>query len=520
MRRLSRGLAGLTGWRRALVAFLLGVSATAALPPLYFLPLLVVAFTGLVWLIDGCRSLRAAFGAGWWFGVGHWLSGLYWVANALLTDPARFGWMVVPALAALSAGLAVFPGAATATARAAPAGVPRVLALALAWVVAEWLRGHLLTGFPWNLIGYAWAFSDAMIQLTALGGAWSLSLITVPAAAMPAVLAGKGARPRPWRSVAAVIGLLVVVWAGGAARLATVSVEDTPGVRLRIVQPNVAQPHKWQAERRQDLFQRHLRLTVSPGVEDVTHVIWPETAIPYFIARDALRRRAIAAVVPERGVVISGALRTTPEPADPPRIWNSLEAVDPAARVVGTYDKVHLVPFGEYVPFRRFLKFAKITYGSIDFSAGSGPQTLRLPGLPPFSPLICFEAIFPGEVLRRDDRPQWLLNITNDAWFGMSTGPYQHFASARVRAVEEGLPLVRAANTGISAVVDPLGRVTARLDLGEQGVLDAFLPRALGTLTPYARFGDLTSAGFLLLGLVILGRSWRRLHNLSAARTG
>lgn len=520
MRRLSRGLAGLTGWRRALVAFLLGVSATAALPPLHFLPLLVVAFTGLVWVVDGCRSVRAAFGAGWWFGVGHFLSGLYWIANALLTDPERFGWMIVPALAALSTGLAVFPGLAVAAARAAPAGVPRVLALSLGWVAAEWLRGHLLTGFPWNLIGYAWAFSDAVIQLAALAGAWSLSLITVSAAAMPAVLASEGPGVRGWRPVAVVIGLLVVVWAGGVVRLATVSVDDTPGVRLRIVQPNVAQHHKWQAELRQALFERHLRLTRSPGFEDVTHVIWPETAISYFIARDLPRRQAIAAVTPERGVVIAGALRTTPQPTDPPRIWNSLEAVDPAARVVGSYDKFHLVPFGEYVPFRRFLEIAKVTYGSIDFAAGPGPRTLRLPGLPPVSPLICFEAIFPGEVLRRDDRPQWLLNITNDAWFGMSSGPYQHFASARLRAVEEGLPLVRAANTGISAVVDPFGRVTARLGLGEQGVLDAFLPRALDTRTPYALFGDLTLAGLLLLGLASLALSWRRLHNHSAAHVG
>ncbi|MCH7931941.1 MAG: apolipoprotein N-acyltransferase, partial [Proteobacteria bacterium] len=282
------------------------------------------------------------------------------------------------------------------------------------------------------------------------------------------------------------------VWAGGSVRLAGAGDGTVEGVLLRLVQPNVGQHHKWEPELREALFARHLRLTASAGFERVTHVIWPETAVPFFLANEPARRRAIAAATPRGGALITGALRTTPEPTSPRKLWNSLHAIDDAGRVVATYDKFHLVPFGEYVPFRRwFPTIAKLTYGTIDFSAGPGPQTLRVPGLPSFSPLICYEAIFAHQVVDSADRPEFLLNLTNDAWFGISSGPYQHFAAARLRAVEQGLPLARAANTGISAVVDGYGRITARLGLDREGVVDAPLPEALGGLTPYARWGDL-----------------------------
>ncbi|MCH9020438.1 MAG: apolipoprotein N-acyltransferase, partial [Proteobacteria bacterium] len=310
-----------------------------------------------------------------------------------------------------------------------------------------------------------------------------------------------------WAPSAAAAALLVAVWAGGSVRLAGAGDEAVEGVLLRLVQPNVGQHHKWKPELREALFARHLRLTASAGFERVTHVIWPETAVPFFLANEPARRRAVAAATPRGGALITGALRTTPEPTSPPKLWNSLHAIDDAGRVVATYDKFHLVPFGEYVPFRRwFPTIAKLTYGATDFSAGPGPQTLRVPGLPPFSPLICYEAIFAHQVVDSADRPAFLLNLTNDAWFGISSGPYQHFAAARLRAVEQGLPLARAANTGISAVVDGYGRITARLGLGREGVIDAPLPEALGGLTPYARWGDLLP--LTIVAATGLGAGW------------
>ncbi|MCH7710227.1 MAG: apolipoprotein N-acyltransferase [Proteobacteria bacterium] len=528
---LARRTAALAGWPRRLVAVGLGVLATAALPPLFAVPLLVVAFTGLVWLIDGAGAARsparAAFAAGWWFGFGHFFTGLYWITNSLLVDADRFGWLVPFAVSGLSAGLAIFPGLAAAAVRLSGArGAGRVLALAVAWTAVEWLRGHILSGFPWNLLATAWVFSDAVSQTVAVIGAYGLSLLTVALAAAPATLGdrlGGGAdagRGRRWAAVVVMTVLFGGLWAAGEVRLASAPAEGSdgsmvPGVRLRLVQANIDQRLKWSPSERAANFGKYLSMTKGPGFEKVTHVIWPETAVPYIVARDAEARAAIAAVVPPKGLLISGAIRATAAGVKPFEVWNSAHAIDQSARIVGTYDKFHLVPFGEYMPLRGVLPLQKITPGAVDFSAGPGPRTLALPGLPPVSLLICFEVIFPGNVLDRGNRPRWLLNLTNDAWFGESTGPYQHFAAARLRAVEEGLALVRSANTGISAVIDPYGRVIARLDLGVEGVLDSPLPLPLEGLTPYARFGD-----WIFLGLLAIAVGLALIASPPARRAG
>ncbi len=520
-----RRVVALAGWRRWLCAVLLGAASATAFPPLYILPFAFVAFTGLVWLIDGAggdrNPSRAAFAAGWWFGFGHFVVGLYWISNALMVDAAKFGWLVPFAVTGLSAYFALYPGLAALVTRLSGAtGVRRIVVLAVAWTACEWLRGMILTGFPWNLMGTVWAWSDAMIQLTAYVGIYGLGLMTVFAAAVPATLADDPpavARLGRWRSVLAMAGLVGVVWLGGAARLglapqygAGAGPAMVPEVRLRIVQGNIDQRNKWRAGQRGINFRKHLRMsavpgTVTPGAISpgaVTHIIWPETAAPYVLANDAAARAALARVVPREGVVITGAMRTTRAGVKPFRVWNSIHAVDGGGKVLASYDKFHLVPFGEFVPFRRFLPLTKLTAGTVDFSAGPGPRTLKLPGLPPMSPLICYEVLFPGNVLDAEHRPEWLLNLTNDAWFGVSTGPYQHFAAARFRAVEQGLPLVRAANTGISAVVDPYGRTIAKLGLGVEGILDSPLPRALPALTLYGRFGDWVLLWLLLAALI------------------
>jgi apolipoprotein N-acyltransferase len=262
---------------------------------------------------------------------------------------------------------------------------------------------------------------------------------------------------------------------------------------LRVVQPNIAQTLKWVPAERARNFERLLELTASPaasGAAPVTHVIWPETAVPFFLERDAGARQAMASVTPSGGGIITGAPRVRTEADGGNRFWNSLHAVDGSGAVVASYNKSHLVPFGEYMPLRGILPVGGIAAGATDFSSGPGPATLQVPGLPPFSPLICYEVIFPGAVKDSGNRPDWLLNVTNDAWYGNSAGPHQHFAISRVRAVEEGLPLVRSANTGISGIVDGYGRVTAYLALGERGIVDAGLPRAL-PITPYGQVGDI-----------------------------
>ncbi|MBI4185177.1 MAG: apolipoprotein N-acyltransferase [Proteobacteria bacterium] len=523
--RAGDGVRGLVGWRRHGLAVAAGALAAAALPPVHALPVLVVSFPLLLWLVEGAEGRRAAFAVGWGFGFGHFVAGLYWIAFAFLVDAERFGWMAPFAVAGLSAYLGLFPAGVALAARVAPAGPARVLVLAAAWSGLEWLRGWLLTGFPWNLIGSAWVVSEAMIQFAALAGAYGLSLVTVAVAAVPALVASPaGAGPRAGgrsapAAAALAAGALAALWAGGALRLAAAEGGDVAGVRLRVVQGNIPQDHKWKAALRELHFRTYLALTAEPSSAPPTLVIWPETAAPYLLTGDAARRQAVAQSAPPGAIVVTGAIRIQPDPPPaasdaPVRAWNSLLAIDSAGRVVATYDKAHLVPFGEYLPWRGLLAplgLEKLAQGRGDFSAGPGPVTLSLPGAPPLSPLICYEIIFPARVLAGEGaRPGWMLNLTNDAWFGTTSGPYQHFAAARLRAVEEGLPVVRAANTGISAVVDAYGRVRARLGLNLAGVIDHGLPRALDGATVYGRLGDLAFAPWLAAALALAALLGRR----------
>lgn len=496
---------GLTGWRRYLYAVLMGALAAAALPPVDLTPVLVVSFTSLIWLSDASTRRGDAFFVGWCFGFGFFVAGLYWIGAALLVDIGAFWWLMPFAVLGIPAGLALFTGVALLAANEARRafrlrGTARVLAVAIAWCVLEWLRGHVLTGFPWNLIGYAWsgAFpgSDAMLQMTALTGIYGLSLVTVTAASLPARLAdhgtGRGA------AFAAAVLLIAIPMVGGAARLLTATDAMLSGITIRLVQPSVPEELKNDPSEMANNLRRLLSLSTEPSQVPIAAVVWPEAAAPPFLERDPELRKTLALAMPSGALLITGDVRTDFAPAKATHIWNSLLVLDPAGNVVASYDKSHLVPFGEYVPLRNVLPLSKITPGSMDFTAGPGPRTLTLPNLPAVAPLVCYEAIFPGAIVEPGKRPGWILNVTNDAWYGVTSGPFQHFAIARVRAVEEGLPLLRDANNGITAAIDPYGRVLNRLDLDAIGVLDTPLPAALGP-TPYSRIGDIA---FLVLLLI------------------
>lgn len=500
--------------RPRLSALLLGALAALALPPFHLYPLLLT-FAGLLDLLRQTERRVDAFVLGWCFGFAHFLLGLYWIGIAFFTDAERFGVFAMPAVLLLCAYLACYPALAAwlTVAYRWQSPVASALVLALAWTITEIARGVLFGGFPWNLIGYAFAQSTAISQLAALTGIHGLSLLAVMLGALPIAWLERGERTA-WRPIAAAVALVLVIWTGGALRLADAVAEPNAAVRLRLVQGNIAQQQKWEPEARARAFQRHLALSADgPGA--VTHVIWPESATPYPLEQDPVARQMIAAIVPPAGLLLTGGERLDLT-SEPPRAWNSLFAIDDTATIRARYDKHDLVPFGEFLPLRDLLSrvgLRKLTHGTIDFQAGPGRQTMALPGLPPAGPLICYEAIFPGSVADRSNRPDWLLNITNDAWFGRSTGPYQHFAMARMRAIEEGLPLVRSANTGISAVVDPWGRVQAELGLGETGVLDAALPRPLPAPPPFARTGPAivgVPAVALALGAVLLETRRRR----------
>ncbi|WP_328702942.1 apolipoprotein N-acyltransferase [Arenibaculum pallidiluteum] len=493
-------LAALTGWRRAAMAMGLGAVATLSLPPLGLVPALLVAFPALLWMLDGIRTARGSFALGWAFGFGFFVISLYWISAALFTDIAAWWWMLPFAFTGLPAVMAAFPGGALAVLhRTRLVGLPRVVMLAALWATFEWLRGHVMTGFPWNLVGYAWTGIEPVLQATSVFGIYGLGLLTVGVAALPALLPDRAVpRRRAMAALAAGLGLFALIGGLGAWRLAAAPAAAVPGVRLRLVQPAIDQRIKWAPGERERNFERHLELSARPAEPAPTHVIWAETAVPFLIEQDVQRRQAVAALTPPGGLTITGAPRLTEDAEGTRRVWNGLVAIDRAGAVRGTYDKFHLVPFGEYMPLRRWIPIAPVAAGSLDFSAGPGPRTLDLPGLPPVSPLICYEVIFPGAVTEPGHRPAWLLNLTNDAWYGLTAGPHQHFAIARVRAVEEGLPMVRVANSGISGVVDPYGRITARLGLGEAGFVDAPLPAAASP-TPYSRWGNWLFGVMLLL---------------------
>jgi apolipoprotein N-acyltransferase len=491
-------LSSLSKWHKRGVLFSLGLIAATALPPLHLVFFITPGLVAAFWETGRATTRKQAFAVGWWLGFGYFCAGFYWISHSFFVDAATHGWMAPFAIGGLAAAMAVFIGLTTLLCwLIEPRGLPGLLNFAASWALFEWVRGWAFSGFPWNLVG-----SVEMLQSLALYGAFGLSLITVAIAISPALLAENSKTGS--RVVMGAILSLIVLWGGGALRLSLSNVTYHEGIKLRLVQPNIPQQDKWKREFREGHFRQLLAMSADPrgnGSEPITHIIWPETAAPFFLANDPARLSQAGKIVPRYGLLITGAPSATPRDVKPFQVFNSVVAVDGQGRLTGRYDKHHLVPFGEFVPFRSLLSWSSLNIGGTDFSAGDGPATIAWKGLPPFSPQICYEIIFPGALFNPDKKPHWLLNLTNDAWFGMSTGPHQHYASARMRAVEEGLPLVRVANTGISAVVDPYGREIARLDLGKRAILDSLLPKPLETVTPYGNFHNWV---FLMLALITI----------------
>jgi apolipoprotein N-acyltransferase len=521
--RLADRLRRLTGWRRWGAAILAGAFASLSLPPADILPVLWIAVPALLWLMDDVRSRKGAFAIGWCFGFGYLAASLYWLTFALFVAIDRYWWLVPFASNGLAAGLAPFWGLATlATARIPPdRPFARAVLLVAALTLTEWLRGHVLTGFPWNLPGYAWADYPWLAQSAAAVGAYGMTALALLAPALAAPLGSRFATPgRAGRAALGGLVLVAVIAFAGFLRLPAQPTPVVPGVRLRLVQPSIPQSLKWEAGREQDNFRRHLALTELPAEKRPNVVIWPETAIPFPLDADPDLAKALGSLLPQGGLLVTGTLRPGVTEDGKPTFRNSVEALDPDGRIVARFDKFHYVPFGEYMPLKRWLPFlSAVAAGEIEPTAGPGPVTLALPGLPPASPIVCYEAIFPHAVADESRRPGWLINVTNDAWFGFSAGPYQHFAMARMRAVEEGIPLVRAANDGISAVVDPYGRIVEKLGLGAVGVLDSDLPQAIGP-TLYVGWGDAPAfmmiciLGAIGLAAGLFTTKWRPAHSI------
>ncbi|OSQ50234.1 apolipoprotein N-acyltransferase [Thalassospira alkalitolerans] len=522
--RLASYLAGLSGWRRRFLWLVSGAVAVLALPPFFFLPVLPVAFALLLWSLEGVKCNKGALSAGWWFGTGHFAAGFYWISHAFLVQPEVYGWMIPFALLGLGGGLAIFPMVAVwASWRLTHGIIGRAVMLATLWAVAEFLRGHILTGFPWNLLAHVWAIDPAPMQFASVVGVYGLSVVTGLFAMLPAtVIAGRAGR------MTAIAGILIAVllWGGGAIRLAMVGPLDAEATLaddlpiVQVVQPNIPQREKWLPEFQDQHFAKLLRLSRRPGDMDPARkriVIWPETAATFFVEAQPVRRLQMASILGPDDILITGAPRTYPRDTDEFKVWNAVQVLDASGKIIASFDKFHLVPFGEYVPFRDWISLPKLTAGRTDFSFGDGPKTLDVGNIPSFSPLICYEVIFPGAVIDDAHQPDWLLNITNDGWFGKSAGPYQHLAAARFRSIEEGRPMVRAAYTGVSAMYDPYGRVLATLPLSGEGVLIHPLSEVYNHTTVYYLWRDILFYGIVaFLAVLVLGYS-RFFKSLKAA---
>ncbi len=531
LKAAREGVRGASGWRRIAIAAGAGLSSVLALAPFFAFPVLFVTLPVLVWLIQppdpapaGRAVLWRAFKDGWAFGFGYFFAGLFWVGEAFLVEAEIFGWLLPFAVTLLPAGLALFFGAAAAVTRAIwRPGLAGLAGMAVAFAAAEWLRGHILTGFPWNVLGYALTGSDVLMQAAGLVGVYGLTLWAVVIFAAPLVLAAEaddqaslGAAFGPGLVIAAVPLLLSALYGWSVMQTAPEVRDDAP--RVRIVQPSVPQREKWLPEKQGEIFRLHLDLSrrnaegAEDGLAGLALLVWPEAAMPFRPLEHPEALTAIGDLLPEGGpVLLSGGLRVEPAGAPvgtPRQAFNSLLAFSHRGEAVQIYDKIHLVPFGEYLPLQSMLEaigLQQLTKMRGGFASGPNPRPLMaLPGLPPIAGLICYEAIFPATVVQGAARPGLIVNVTNDGWFGNTTGPRQHLHQARVRAVEEGLPIIRAANNGISALIDGNGQLLATLGLNARGVIDAQLPPALEPPI-YARWGD---GLFLLNALIFIGLAW------------
>lgn len=495
------------------LSFICGCLSVAALPPHYCFPVLFVTFGILAVLLARASDGRRAFAGGYWFGFGFFACGFFWINNALLLDLPRLGWLIPLSFFGSGAFFGLFVAFPAFLSHYCKNSYGKILSFAVWWTVFEWIRSFIFTGFPWNLLGSVLAFNDAGIQLASVIGTYGLSLLTIVFVSLPSAFFVDNDRKRAIIVNGAALPLLAAaIWGFGCWRLHRLPDNEFSSIRVRIVQPSIPQQIKWQPEALVDNLNTYIELSRQELPSDTKLVIWGETANTFSPVLEPQYLESLALAVPPGGYLITGSIDYAFN--DAVNRWqplNSMIALDGKQQVVANYDKSHLVPFGEYIPFRRWLpgKLRTVTNFISDFGAGNGVETIRLPGVPPFGVLICYEVIFPAEVVNRADRPQWLINLTNDGWYGISAGPYQHLVAARLRAAEEGLTMVRAANSGISALISKTGTILEEFPLQKSGQFDFYLPQALSVHTVYGKYHNFITimlCSLILISIFLCGR--------------
>ena len=490
-------------WIRLLFTVTLGAIAAFGLAPWNLWPLTLLVLLVLPTLLANIPSARQAALIGWALGVGWFGHGLIWIVEPFLVDVSRYGWMAPFALLFMATGGGAFWALAFGVAyRVGKSNLTRILALLLTWSLIEFGRAYLFTGFPWAALAQIWPGTDPSLLLAWIGP-HGLALATLMATLLPgwALSQSRGVRTILITTLPA-LGLIISSLSLGQTRPEMAPLTTKA---IRLIQPNAPQDQKWHPDFAWGFFDRQIAFTKadSDGGPRPDLIVWPETAIPVLLD-DAAATLETISIAAAGSPVFLGIQRKQGG-----RYYNSSILLDGQGQIAERYDKHHLVPFGEYIPFgdlaAKFGLFGLAAQGRSGFSAGPGPRTLNIDGIGKALPLICYEVVFPQDVGGTDDRPDYLLQITNDAWFGTNSGPYQHLAQARMRAIEQGLPMIRVANTGVSAMIDPWGRITASIPLGQAGFVDALLPMPRNP-TYYARTGD--TPVFVLLLIASIGLIW------------
>lgn len=510
-------------WFRQILVLALGALSSLAMQPYEFWPVLIPGLSGFWLLLTMFEKKWHSWLAGFLFGFGYFVAGLWWVGNALLVDGNPYLWALPLAVFGLQALLSFFPFMAAGLSQifAPGRGFKSFLFFVAMLSFWEWGRGHMFTGFPWNLFGMTWTGSLPMAQISSIGGIHLLNMMTIFVMTLPGFLWLGLSDIRTKKIIGVSTAVLIAlncVW--GFYRLHENPTSLNKDIVVQIVTPNISQADKWDPELLADNFYKTIRLmhpTASSNSKSgiARAIILPETALmpEVFESPDAMNALRVAAnAYPEKTYILSGALQREMDEAGAPRYYNSLVAIDKSGRVLDRFNKFHLVPFGEYIPFQKYVPFGPVAKFA-GFQGGTGPATWdQFEGLTSFSPLICYEIIFAGEVTNAEKRPEWMVNVTNDAWYGISPGPYQHLAQTQFRAIEEGIPVIRSTNTGISAIIDPLGRILTASPLFDEAVQEEFLPRPASSPTFYSEYKDLMFYIFLILGIIptLYQRSGRR----------
>jgi len=495
-------------------SLLTGSITAFSMAPVHAVPAMFIGFGLFYFLYARTRTPQSAVLAGFLFGIGYFTTGLWWIGNALLVEGNEYAWVWPLAVIGLPTLLSLFMAVFIGIARAFwnPASIYGFLAFCLSLAVSEFIRGHIFTGFPWNLYGYAFGGNLPMMQIVSVVGSYGLTLLAIFWAALPGFLVCADLKKQQ-KAILLVIGLitLTATYAYGSLRLGAHETSRHDDINLLIVQPNIPQSEKWQRDLLIRHFETHLDLSRPPENADIrntdtTLIIWPETAIaPAFLYSQTAKDKIVTLLnsYPGKAYLLAGTMRIE-STDDDKKYYNSLLAFDQYGDIAAVYDKTHLVPFGEFIPLQKWIPLKAVAEYS-GFERGSGPQTHKLDDLPVFSALICYEIIFPGKVTPSGpDRSDWVVNITNDAWYGLSAGPHQHFNQVRFRAVEEGLPIIRSANTGISGQIGPYGRIVERTELFSQGAISAQLLQKAEEITFFKRHGDAVFLITILLMYVVL----------------